>query len=212
MLSKLKANKVILFVLSFAILFLMTCEDFQEETFTPDETDEMAISVFKDTNTVHIPAATLKYDSALTSFVVTHKGQKDTIAEDSFPALLDSLDQDTIEVTPGQEHYKVTVSKNITNGIYLQSTSAENVILYTDEQVNFNIVDDNNQSLTADKNMPLEVMSGYFSYDPEETDYPQIIIKTRYSYSLSSGDYLIKINTTEQTAETTFSLVVINEQ
>lgn len=210
MLSKLIKNRISLLVLPVAVLLLFACEDFQSEDFTPSETDETAISVFEDTNTVDITASTLEYDSTLNSYVVTHKGEKDTLS--SFNNIFDILDEDTIKIDPGQTHYKVTIKKNLVNGIYLNSQSSSDIYLYTNEQIAMNLVDDNNQKLMAETEMPMELMAGHYAYNPEEDDYPQIIVKTRYSYSLSEGNYLLQIESTQQTAETTFSLIVISEQ
>lgn len=212
MLSQLKANKVILLFLSIGILFLMTCEDYQSEDYTPTQTDEMAISVFKDTNTVDVGASVMSFDSTTSSYILSHGGDKDTIPEASFSNIMDSLAYDSVQVTPGAIHYKVTITKEKTNVIYLESTTSGEVVLCTDEMVAMNVVDDNNVSLTTDNTMPLELMAGHYFYDPDEVDYPEIIIKTRHAYSVSSGNYLVTLTSTEQTDETTFSFVVVNEQ
>jgi len=191
------------------LLLLIGCEDFEDETYKMNLTDEATVEVFQDTNIVAIDAATILYDSTLSQYIMKHLGNKDTV---SFAQILDTLDSDTIMIEPGESHYEISIAKTKTNAILLKSGAAGKVIIYSDDYIRLEIVDNANAPIEADdSSISPDLRAAFFEYD-DQNDEITFNVKCRHSFNLSAENYLLKIYSTEQTDNRTFNFVVINEQ
>src|SRR6056297_2527895 len=100
-----KTGKLATILISALLLTLFSmCEDFEDETYTVNETDGLAIEVFQDTNTVMLDNAkvtvdsTGKYDLVYNAFNAEFNEYTD---------IVDFLDDSSLTISPGKTHHEV---------------------------------------------------------------------------------------------------------
>jgi len=208
-----KTGKIMLMIFSALVIFLFTmCEDFEDETLKPNNTDAYAITAFKDTNIVDIETAKVVLDTNINKYVISYAGENDT-TDASFPSVITTLESNNAKIEPGQTHYQTTVAKNRDNGLLISVSGTKEIIVYTTDHVAVEILDDTKQAMDVDETFSAELVAGHFDYDPDLAgDYPKPVIKTRSEFKLTGGDYMLNLKRTESTIESTVGLVVVEKQ
>lgn len=210
---KYKISKLSIILISvFLLTFLSMCEDFQDETYKVDDTDAMAIEVFKDTNLVSLmPAWVTPPAEGAESFTLTYSGN--TFDLTGFADVVGVLEDSSIAVEVGEYHYSVSTVKDKQNCLLLNLGADKEVVVYTDESVLVNVVDESNTAMDVSREFPVELVAGYFEYDATRPDSrPEPIVQTRSEFDLTAGTYVLKLITTEATKSNSFTLVVIEKQ
>ena len=206
------SGKIIFIIFSALIIFLFSmCEDFQEETLKPEKTDAYAIEVFKDTNIVEIPVGHVITDAEANTYTVK-AGDSTFDCGSTYSLVMGHLLDSNITVETGTTHYQVAINKNRENALLLSVSGDKEIVVYTSHFVDVNILDNTKTAMDVDRAHQTELVSGCFTYDEARDEFPLPIVKSRSSFELSSGQYVLNINATEATKETTFSLVVVEKQ
>ncbi|MBN2279796.1 MAG: hypothetical protein JXQ65_04380 [Candidatus Marinimicrobia bacterium] len=205
-------GKIIIMTFSALIIFLFSmCEDFQEKTFQPDDTDAYAIEVFNDTNLVAIPVGQVTFDEASGSYSIK-AGPTTTSGLTNYAAVMSVLSDSNLTVEAGTHHYQVVISKTRQNALLLNVSGDKELHVYTTSYVDVNVHDNTGSAMDVDRSHPFELVSGLYTYDVAKDQYPVPTIKTKSVFELSSGEYVLNITATEATKLTTFSLVVVEKQ
>ena len=209
---KYKISKLSIILISvFLLTFLSMCEDFQDETYKVDDTDAMAIEVFKDTNLVSLMPARVTQEEGAESFTLTYSGN--TFNLTGFADVVDVLEDSSIAVEVGEYHYSVSTTKDKQNCLLLNIGADKEVVVYTDESALVNVVDESNTAMDVSREFPVELVAGYFEYDATRSDSrPEPIVQSRSEFDLTAGTYVLKLITTEATKSNSFTLVVIEKQ
>lgn len=210
-----KTRKMILLIFSTLIVFLLiSCDDFKDETLKPENTDALAIEVFNDTSVVQLSLATIDYDTTISEYVSTYQNQVDTIGAE-YSAVWSFLNENlNAKIDLGKTHYQTTIAgSQRDNTILISISGTKEIVVYTTQYVDVNIYDADKIVMDNDASYPVELTAGIIDYDEEDSsDYPKPLVKTRNSFELSAGTYILNINSTEATTSTTFDLVTIEKQ
>jgi len=206
-----KTGKLATILISALLLTLFSmCEDFEDKTYTVNETDGLAIEVFKDTNTVMLDNAKVTVDStgqyklAYNAFSTEFSNYVDVI---------DFLDDSSLTVSPAETHYELKIAKDKQNSMLMKLESAATLVFYTDANVTIELVDATDTPMDGIYDFPVELAAGYFNIDEDQTQAkPEPVIQNRAEFELTSGTYVVKLLSTEATEKYTFSLVVVEKQ
>ncbi len=206
-----KTGKLATILISALLLTLFSmCEDFEDETFTVNETDGLAIEVFKDTNTVMLDNAKVTVDSA-GEYTLTYNEFSAEYSD--YVDVIDFLDDSSLTVSPGETHYEIKIAKDKQNSMLMELGSEATLVFYTDANVNVELVDATDTPMDGVYDFPVELAAGYFEIDENQSQArPEPVIQNRAEFELTSGTYVLKLLSTEATEKYTFSLVVIEKQ
>lgn len=206
-----KTGKLATILISALLLTLFSmCEDFEDETFTVNETDGLAIEVFKDTNTVMLDNAKVTVDSA-GEYTLTYNEFSAEYSD--YVDVIDFLDDSSLTVSPGETHYEIKIAKDKQNSMLMELGSEATLVFYTDANVNVELVDATDTPMDGVFDFPVELAAGYFNIDEDQIQAkPEPVIQNRAEFELTSGTYVLKLLSTEATEKYTFSLVVIEKQ
>ncbi len=206
-----KTGKLTTILISALLLTLFSmCEDFEDETFTVNETDGLAIEVFKDTNRVMLDNAKVTVESE-GEYKLTYN--EFSAEYNDYVDVIDFLDDSSLTVSPGETHYEVNITKDMQNSLLMKLQSATTLVFYTDANVNVKLVDATDTPMDGVFDFPVELAAGYFEIDENQSKAKaEPVIQNRAEFELTSGTYVLKLLSTEATEKYTFSLVVVEKQ
>lgn len=240
-------TKISLFFLFLILLFILSCDDFQDETYVIDSIDDLGIEAITDKNAaVTIKPMDITWSDSLQMYIGINTGTSDTFQVATISAIWDSLIEYGIEVTTVEyriiktfdsgdsllsvdtvqlasvdshvkqlesnalvdsinvsvplPNYFITVGASV-NGysVAYRPQSACKVNIYSDNFVNFRIIDVNSMDSTylVPSNIPLEAVAGYYTVSSGKS--PELYLKSRGSASLAEKNYIIQLIKTEAT-------------
>ncbi len=193
------------------LFFFVMCDDFQEKDYEVSDTDAYAIEAFKDTNTVNVIPAEVNHIDSTGVYQLDY----DDYSEDytSFASIVSLLSDSNVVVQPGQTHYSVTINKNKDNYVLFSIDNDATIVVYTNENLLINLVDESDMAMDITRNLPMELVAGYFSYTEDDVNAkPEPIIQTRNEIELTAGHYVLKFIASEATVSRSFDFVIVEEQ
>ena len=211
------------FILVICILPLIGCEAylpkaFQEEEFGKDfdisPLDDKACESLNDSLSVIISTSLLTdFDSTWVDSLIYNDslGVYEYVEE-----ILDSLEAHEIMVTDSDTSFTIITPEDVDSNYVAFSTESDEVVFFFSDFVDMNIIDTAGTVLEAEsKAISLETI--YYGVSPDTVYQDTIItditdcskLKTRIVYKLSENRNLVQIIKTDQTTDSTFTLVVL---
>ena len=198
-----------------ACLILLACEDFADETYELTTHDAAAITAMKDTLQVGLVmkrAHVLNDNSAVG--VILNGGESDTVimAIDTTALTLSNISSalsaaDIPAFGVNDTAFAVNIGADSLAYRVFSVASAGTYYLYTNHHIGvafFEGNDFNRVAFTSD-NMSPELIAGYF----DGNGLP--VMKARYEYEFTAGDYLFEIARVEATNLSNFRVVLVRE-
>ena len=186
-------RNIIVAILAF---FLMSCEEFQTESFSASDTDINAINALADSVSISLSAKSLiNYDSTWSNTAL------DTITTQLYDTLaIDSVIAEVLETA-----YSLKIPADNDTSYVVFSVSTSKMIVFVGEYVDIKIVDSSGKtSLPDDTSMELtaiyESLNGLTSTDH--------YLKSRYVFNSVPQNAILQFLRTEQTEKTKFNLII----